>query len=64
MEQDITKDFQEMVSILNQINIEKENPVDEEIIIQILALTIKNPLDSDRSKCQQQIHELIKQKRW
>lgn len=56
-------EFEEMVSVLNRVNEKAESPVDKEIIKQILTLVIKNPLDSDRGRCQEQIMELIKQNR-
>lgn len=52
-----------MVSVLNRVNEKAESPVDETLIRQILALVIKNPLDTDRGRCQEQIMELIKQNR-
>lgn len=56
-------EFDEMVSVLNRINEKAESPIDRELLRQILAIVIKNPLDSDRGRCQEQIMELIKQKR-
>lgn len=54
-------EFEEMVEVLNRVNQKAETPVDEIVLKQILALVIKNPLDSDRGRCQEQIMELIKQ---
>ncbi len=56
-------EFEEMVSVLRQVNKEEKEPVYEKLLEQILDLVIKNPLDSDRRGCQDQIMELIKQKR-
>ena len=64
MEQDIADEFSDMVAVLKKINGNQNSEIDDDIIVQILALTIKHSLDSDRSKCQKQIHEIIKQKRW
>ncbi|MBN1763054.1 MAG: hypothetical protein JW878_08285 [Methanomicrobia archaeon] len=55
-------DFEEMVSVLKKVNKERDEQVDEKFLEQILALVIKNPLDSDRGRCQDQIMELIKQR--
>lgn len=53
--------FEEMVAVLNRVNQKVEKPVEETILKQILALVIKNPLPSDRGRCQEQMMELIKQ---
>lgn len=55
-------EFEDMLSALKRVNEKVEEPVDEKIIEQILALVIRNPLDSDRGRCVEQIMEIIKQK--
>ncbi len=52
-----------MVSVLSRVNKKSKTPSDDELIKQILTLVIRNPLDSDRGRCQEQIMELIKQKK-
>jgi len=56
-------EYEEMVSVLKRVNEKAENPVDNSLLKQILAIVIKNPLDLDRGRCQDQIIELIKHKR-
>ena len=55
-------EFKEMVLVLKQVNEKSKNPVDLQLLEQILALVMKNPLDSDRGMCQDQIMTLLKQK--
>ena len=50
---------EEMVSVLKRTNKELNNSVSEQLLAEILALAIKNPLDSDRGKCQEHLKELI-----
>jgi hypothetical protein len=56
-------EFIEMLQIIEKVNKKSKNPVDNKLLEQILALVIKNPLDEDRALCQDQIQELIKQRR-
>lgn len=56
-------EFDEMLMVLEKVNKKSKKPIDEEIIRQILAIVMKNPLDEDRVICQEQIQELIKQRR-
>ncbi len=55
-------EFEEMVSVLKKVNEGMDEQVDEKLLEQILALVMRNPLDSDRGRCQDQIMELIKQR--
>lgn len=50
---------EEMVSVLKRTNKELNNSVSEQLLAEVLALAIKNPLDSDRGKCQERLKELI-----
>lgn len=52
---------EEILDILKKINIELGRPVTDELFGQIISLVIKNPLDEDRGKCQDQILEIINQ---
>lgn len=56
-------EFIEMLQIIEKVNKKSKNPVDNKLLEQILAIVIKNPLDEDRALCQDQIQELIKQRR-
>jgi len=46
--------YTELLNILKEINNTKESKVPEEILEEVLAIVIKNPLDDDRVKCQDQ----------
>jgi hypothetical protein len=52
---------EELVEVLRRINHEKGSPVDGDLLQYIIALVVHHPLDEDRSQCQYQILELIKQ---
>ncbi len=53
---------EEIIDVIKKINVQKGKPVDEELLTQIAALVIKNPLDEDRQRCQRQILEIINQR--
>lgn len=55
-------EFEEMVSILERINKEVDESVQDNLLKEILALVLKNSLDTDRGKCQEQIMALINQR--
>lgn len=50
--------YEELLEVLRETNNERENPVTEAVLEEILALVIKNPLEEDRKRCQSQI-ELV-----
>ena len=49
----------ELFAVLARINHERDVPVDETLLQATIALVMKNPLDEDRGRCQDQIAELI-----
>jgi len=51
----------ELFIVLEKTNARVKEPVNEELLKQILSRVIRNPLDADRAKCQDQIDYLIKQ---
>lgn len=53
---------EEIIDVIKKINVRKGKPVDEELLTQIAALVMKNPLDDDRQRCQRQILEIINQR--
>ena len=53
---------EEIIDVIKKINVQKGKPVDEELLTQIAALVMKNPLDDDRQRCQRQILEIINQR--
>ncbi|CAD7768012.1 hypothetical protein FHEFKHOI_01949 [Candidatus Methanoperedenaceae archaeon GB50] len=55
-------EFEEMVSVLKRMNKEADESVPDNLLEEILALVFKNPLDSDRGKCQEQIMTIINQR--
>jgi hypothetical protein len=54
-------DLDELLVVLKKINSENGSPVDGKILEQIIALVVKNPLEEDRARCQDQISEIIAQ---
>ena len=50
---------EELLNVLIQTNRKRENPVDENILKQILSIVIINPLDEDRGISQEQIRYII-----
>jgi hypothetical protein len=52
---------EELFEVLKRINHEKGFPVDDDLLKRIIALVVLHPLDEDRSKCQDEIKELIEQ---
>lgn len=55
--------YNQLLDVLNKINDTKESKVPDEILAEVLAIVMKNPLDEDRGKCQDQI-KLILSQRW
>jgi chorismate mutase len=54
---------EEIIEAVKKINARNGKPVDEELLAQIIALVMKNPIDEDRQRCQSQILEIINQKK-
>lgn len=54
-------DVDELLVVLKKISREKGSPVDEKILERVIALVVKNPLEDDRARCQDQISEIIAQ---
>lgn len=53
--------FSELLAILKKVNRERETPVDDGLLEQVVALVMRNPLDEDRSGCQEQIGTILNQ---
>jgi len=53
---------EEIIESVKRINVKKGKPVDEELLAQIIALVMKNPIEEDRQRCQIQILEIINQR--
>lgn len=53
---------EELLSVLKEINEEREEPLEESVLEEVLALVIKNPLDQDRARCQEQVKTVLSQK--
>lgn len=51
--------FEDLVDVLRRINRERDNPVDDDLLKAVVALVMKNPLDEDRGRCQEQLALLI-----
>lgn len=52
---------EDLLVVLEKTNSKMGKPVDGELLGQILALEILNPLVDDRARCQDQIEAIIKQ---
>jgi hypothetical protein len=52
-------DFSDLVEILKKINNQREHPVDDDLLQQIVAIVVKHPLNEDREISQSQIAALI-----
>ncbi len=55
--------FEEMQRVLMETNKKRDSPVPEDVLKEILALVIKNPLANDRLLCQSQIVLVLSQRR-
>ena len=54
---------EELLEVLLKTNKKKQNPVDDEILRDILSIVILNPLEENRGKSQEQIHYILSKKR-
>jgi hypothetical protein len=54
--------YNQLLNVLNKINGTKESKVPENILAEILEVVIRNPLEEDRGKCQDQIKLILSQK--
>jgi chorismate mutase len=54
---------EEIIESVKRINARNGKPVDEELLAQIIALVMKNPIEEDRQRCQSQIREIIYQRK-
>lgn len=52
-------EHEEMISVLKITNDKRKNPVPEKVLQTVMALVIKNPLEKDRLKCQEQIQHVL-----
>jgi hypothetical protein len=52
----------ELLDILKKINEKQGNKIDNSIIVEILLLINKYPLEDDRNTCQDRIRQLINEK--
>lgn len=55
-------DQEDLLKILLKTNSEAHNPVDEELLKQILSLEIQYPLEDDRKRCQEGIKQVLSTK--
>lgn len=52
---------EDLYAVLEKSNLKRGESADSELLKQIIALVVKNPLNGDRARCQEQIHMLVKQ---
>jgi len=52
---------EDLFVVLEKTNEKMGKPVDSELLKQVMALVKKNPLEEDRSRCQDQILAIIKE---
>ncbi len=55
-------DIGELRNVLRRVNNQRDVPVAIESLEQVVALVVKNPLDDDRLRCQEQISVLVRGK--
>jgi len=55
-------EFKGMISALKRTNKESDGVIKDKLLEEILSLVEKNPLDSDRGKCQDQIRTILIQR--
>jgi hypothetical protein len=55
--------YDQLLNVLNKINGTKESRVPDDILAKVLAIVMRNPLEEDRGKCQDQIKSILSQ-RW
>ncbi len=53
--------IEELMDVLDRLNRKLKTPVEEDVLKQIVALVLKNPLDEDRAQCQEQIALIVSQ---
>lgn len=51
--------FEDLVDVLRRINRGRDHHVDDDLLKSVVALVMKNPLDEDRGRCQDQLAHLI-----
>lgn len=54
-------DIEEMLEVLRRTNRQRTIPVDEKLLEQVMALVVRNPLDEDRARCQDEIGMILAQ---
>ncbi|NLJ37181.1 MAG: hypothetical protein GX432_00245 [Candidatus Atribacteria bacterium] len=54
--------YDQLLDVLKKINNTKESKVPEDILAAVLKIVMRNPLDDDRRKCQDQIKLILSQK--
>lgn len=52
---------EDLYAVLDKSNSKRGESVDSKLLKQIIAIVIKNPLNEDRARCQEQIHMVVKQ---
>ena len=52
----------ELLDVLNKINNSREAKVPEDVLEEVLAIVIRNPLPEDRGRCQDQIKLILSQR--
>ena len=57
--------MEELLKVLVETNRKRQNPVNADILKQILSIVILNPLEEDRGRSQDQIRQIItKTREW
>jgi hypothetical protein len=54
--------FEELLEVLKDTNRKREDLVDNKVLKEILSLVVKNPLEEDRKRCQNQIELILIQR--
>lgn len=56
-------DKEELLDVLIKTNKKRNNPVDDQVLKNILSIVIMNPLEENRGKSQEQIHYVLSRTR-
>jgi hypothetical protein len=54
-------DIEEMLEVLRRTNRQQKKRVNDKLLEMVMALVVKNPLDEDRARCQDEIETILAQ---
>ncbi len=54
-------EIEEIFEVIKEISKSKGNIVEDQLLKEVIALVLKNPLDEDRKRCRKQIDAIIRE---